>query len=216
MNKVDKAKEVKSTSIMLIIFGGVGILLLVLNWFDIIKFGLNGYTEIMFTILMGAMFTMFFVLGLKSLMGHKKLLDEGNKEELLESEILKWCFEEMDASKIDEKIEMEKDVLIDEEIQQDNSEILEISPEIDVIDSEISCEVEEVNNNMESKESYEDTCEEDDFFANNNLVSNEELFFKRTEEIRRIIEERYLNVEDNLLDSIIEKCYDRLFEQQDN
>lgn len=216
MNKVEKAKEVKSTSIMLIIFGGVGILLLVLNWFDIIKFGLNGYTEIMFTILMGAMFTMFFVLGLKSLMGHKKLLDEGNKEELLESEILKWCFEEMDASKIDEKIEMEKDVLIDEEIQQDNSEILEISPEIDVIDSEISCEVEEVNNNMESKESYEDTCEEDDFFANNNLVSNEELFFKRTEEIRRIIEERYLNVEDNLLDSIIEKCYDRLFEQQDN
>ena len=176
MNKIEKASEVKSTSIMLIIFGAIGILFLILYWLGVIDLNLSVSTKIMITIVLGIMFMTFFVLGIKSLSSHKKLLNEGVGEEKLKEEITAWIIKDINQEKIDNKIV--SNFIKDEDI---------------IIEDNDDKNVEEtVANDI-------------------NELTMEELYLERCKIIKAFIESRFMNLDDNLLDSIIENCYEIIF-----
>lgn len=97
--KEDKANDFKSSAYILTLVGALGIIFLVLMKLNIIN--INLMDSIFVDIVMGALFLIFFVLGILSFISAKKYAKEAVEEENLTKKINQWCDDNITAEKID-------------------------------------------------------------------------------------------------------------------
>ncbi|MCR5441483.1 MAG: hypothetical protein K6E66_05160 [Lachnospiraceae bacterium] len=97
----DKATDYRSTGYLLTVFGGAGILFVILTLFDVIpKFFGNPYMS--YGILF-ATFVLFLVMGLSSIRGANIFEKKAKSDHTLEDRIVKYVSEELTATDVDEK-----------------------------------------------------------------------------------------------------------------
>lgn len=108
-NKEATGKEMRSSAILLIIVGFVGALVLLLDYLEVISIIPEALTSLMFYIVMGALFIIFFVTGIMSIFTSKRMIATGQNEANITEEILNWFYKEYDSEKIDESIDFSEE-----------------------------------------------------------------------------------------------------------
>ena len=101
-NSAQKAEENRSSGYLLTTIGGLGLIAIVLVFFDVIRLPAAMANKFMVCIVMGALFALFFVMGILSIKSSKTLTKKAEEENSLTNEIKKWCGENMNARKVDE------------------------------------------------------------------------------------------------------------------
>ncbi len=101
-NSAQKAEENRSSGYLLTSVGGLGLVATALVFFDVVSLPAAMANKFMVCAVMGALFALFFVMGILSIKSYKELSQKAEEENSLFSEIKKWCVENMDAEKIDE------------------------------------------------------------------------------------------------------------------
>lgn len=101
INNEEKAEENKSSAYTLLVIGGLGIVAVVLFFFDIIHFNINKFGRYTITGVMGALFILFFVMGIVSLKNFRAFKKKAVKENNLTIEIKKWCLDNFFKDEID-------------------------------------------------------------------------------------------------------------------
>ena len=84
--------------------GGLGLIALILIWFDVIPLYSGLTSKIITSVVMGSLFVVFLVMGVLSLKNAKKLDIEAAKEGDLSKEILNYFCQNLSAELVDEKI----------------------------------------------------------------------------------------------------------------
>ena len=113
----DKYEDVKSSAYTLILVGGVGLFVMILQWINVIKFPISSQTKWLFNSVLGGMFIIFLAAGIVSFMhATKEIIDKEvpqddhveilffNRAEVIKN-ILMHEFEDADEALIDELIE---------------------------------------------------------------------------------------------------------------
>ena len=102
------AAENKSSAYILMPVGILGIIAIILIWFDVIPLYTGITSKIITSSVMGSLFIVFIVMGILSLKNAKKLDKEADKEGDLSKEILEYFSNNLTADAIDEKIADDK------------------------------------------------------------------------------------------------------------
>ena len=92
----------RSSGYLLTTIGGLGLIAIVLVFFDVIRLPAAMANKFMVCIVMGALFALFFVMGILAIKSSKTLTKKAEEENSLTNEIKKWCGENMNARKVDE------------------------------------------------------------------------------------------------------------------
>lgn len=100
-NRADKAEEFKSSGIVLLVVGILGIICMVLIDLGILPLKLNNL--VMMNIMMNVLFLIFIIFGIYSLRGAKKYAGEAVEEKNLTKEIKTWANENLKAEEVDIK-----------------------------------------------------------------------------------------------------------------
>lgn len=103
-NSKELAGENKSSAYILLPVGGLGLIALILIWFDVIPLYSGLTSKIITSVVMGSLFVVFLVMGVISLKNAKKLDIEAAKEGDLSKEILNYFCQNLSAELVDEKI----------------------------------------------------------------------------------------------------------------
>lgn len=98
-NRADKAEEFKSSGIVLLVVGILGIICMVLIDLGILPLKLNNL--VMMNIMMNVLFLIFIIFGIYSLRGAKKYAGEAVEEKNLTKEIKTWANENLKAGEVD-------------------------------------------------------------------------------------------------------------------
>ena len=85
VSKETKKEDMRSTAYAFLSVGILGLLLLVLLWAGILTVQLADYMKVMLTVVMGAMFLVFLVVGIQSLRQYQSLKTQSEKEQDLEN-----------------------------------------------------------------------------------------------------------------------------------
>lgn len=101
-NSAEKAEENRSSGYLLTVIGGLGLIAIVLIFFDVVSLPAAMANKFMVCGVMGALFALFFVMGILSIKSYKTLSQKAEEENDLAKEIRKWCEENMSAKKVDE------------------------------------------------------------------------------------------------------------------
>ena len=108
-----RAEEYKSGAYTLLLVGIIGIILLVLLYFNILPIILPQFTKILITSVMGIMFVLFVALGISSLNTCKKLKMNAEDENQQQDDIKNWFLSNISKEMID------KHNYIDEETEEE-------------------------------------------------------------------------------------------------
>jgi len=106
-DKADKANEEKSSAFALFIVGGVGIVLLILLYLDVLPFKLSSGNRLMITIVLGVMFLIFIIMGFMSLKNSKTYGAAAKSEGSLKDEMKNWLKENVDPKTMDERLDIQ-------------------------------------------------------------------------------------------------------------
>lgn len=101
-NSAQKAEENRSSGYLLTVIGGLGLVAIVLVLFDVVTLPAAMANKFMVCTVMGALFALFFVMGILSIKSYKTLSQKAEEENTLADEIKKWCRENMIAEKVDD------------------------------------------------------------------------------------------------------------------
>ena len=152
-----KAADNRSSAYTLLAVGGIGFVVVVLIFLNVIPLYQNaGITKYLVCGVMGAMFILFIVFGFVSMRDSKLLLVKAKSENSLFSEITRWCEENLDGAAIDEAI-------------------------------------------LDAEETMED-------------MTDEEKYFRRTERMRVMIEDKFMNLDEAFVDDFVDGYYQGLYE----
>lgn len=99
--KSKKLEDAKSSAGLFIVFGVVGILLILAVWAGILPLNLALYMKILYTVVLGTLFVVFLVMGLHYRSKVKGLAFETTQEEARTEEILNWVANEYPLDKLD-------------------------------------------------------------------------------------------------------------------
>lgn len=156
-SSASKAEDNRSSAYTLLAVGGIGFIVVVLIFCNVIPLYPNaGISKYLVCGVMGAMFVLFIVFGFVSMRDSKLLLVKAKSENSLRSEITRWCQENLDSAALDTLIATEKDPA--EELTQ------------------------------------------------------EEMYYRRTEKIRAAIEDKFMNLDEAFLDDFVDGYYQELYE----
>ena len=114
VNNEEKAEDNKSSALVLLTLGAIGIVGVILFFTGIIPNNLTTFSKYIICGVMGAMFVLFFVMGVVSMRNFKSFSEKAHKENNLSSEIRKWCSENMSRESIDASYPSEE---LDEELK---------------------------------------------------------------------------------------------------
>lgn len=106
MDKSDKANEEKSSAFALFFVGGIGIVLLVLLYLDILPINLSSGNRLMMTIVLGVMFVIFIIMGFMALKNSKNYGAAAKTEGSLKDDMMKWLKENVDPKVMDQRLEI--------------------------------------------------------------------------------------------------------------
>lgn len=101
VDSAKQAEENRSSGYMLIVVGGIGLAAIALILADIIRLPANMMNKYMVCSVTGALFLLFFVMGILSIRSSQSLKAKAESENSLASEIKKWCSDHMTAESID-------------------------------------------------------------------------------------------------------------------
>ncbi|WP_044912721.1 hypothetical protein [Butyrivibrio sp. WCE2006] len=154
-SSAQKAEDNQSSGIMLVTVGAIGligdIIFLIKNPLDMPMF--NKYLSCG---VMGALFVLFFVMGILAVRSYKIFKDKATEEGTVIDKIAKWSEQELTYENIEEHM-------------YDDDEVYE------------------------------------------NLTDKEDLYFKRSEYIKKRIMRQYVNVSEELIDAFVDDYYEKIF-----
>ncbi len=104
VSKKSKTEDMKSTAYTFTIVGIAGLILLVLFAAGVLPIYTADYMKVMICIVMGALFFVFFVIGIRSFAQIKSYSDAADSEEQLLSDVLTWFRDTYDAAAIDDEV----------------------------------------------------------------------------------------------------------------
>jgi hypothetical protein len=114
----ERAEEHRSSAYTLLIVGGLGILAVVLFFFELLPVKMVGFNKYMVSGVMGSLFVLFIAMGVFSMKNSRILAIKAGKEENLAKEISAWCFENLKAEAVDKEVFVEGEVeIINEEVK---------------------------------------------------------------------------------------------------
>lgn len=90
ISKRTKGEDLKSTAYTFTFVGGLGILLLILFATGVLPLQIAQYTKVMICVVMGVMFAVFFLVGIRSFAELKNVLTAADAEDALFEEIVSW------------------------------------------------------------------------------------------------------------------------------
>lgn len=99
-----KLEDVRSTAYTFTLVGGIGLIAIVLFALGVFPFELESYSRYLITIVMGILFFIFLVVGIRSFSEMKALQLASSKEEEQTKQLTDLFFEKADAEKIDASI----------------------------------------------------------------------------------------------------------------
>lgn len=105
VSKKSKTEDMKSTAYTFTVVGIAGLILLALFAMGVLPIYTAGYMKWMICIVMGAMFIIFLVIGIRSFAQIKSYSDAADNEEQLLSEILAWFGDSYDQAAIDADVD---------------------------------------------------------------------------------------------------------------
>ena len=108
----DKYEDVKSSAYTLILVGGVGLFVMILQWINVIKFPISSQTKWLFNSVLGGMFIIFLAAGIVSFMHAKKVKIEADIEDELINRINKFAKENITKEIIDREVPQDDSVEI--------------------------------------------------------------------------------------------------------
>ncbi|MCM1038517.1 MAG: hypothetical protein NC434_04275 [Ruminococcus sp.] len=110
-NSAQKAAENRSSAYMLLLIGVIGFILSLLVLLDVIPLYRNAITTKYFICgVMGALFLLFIIFGIVSMKNFKILSVKAESEDLILTQITKWCDENLSAAYIDEGLFGEEEI----------------------------------------------------------------------------------------------------------
>lgn len=118
-SSASKAEDNRSSAYTLLAVGGIGFIVVVLIFCNVIPIYQNaGISKYLVCGVMGAMFVLFIVFGVVSMRDSKLLQVKAKSETSLRSEITKWCQENLDRAAIDALVQPEEaeEALTEEEM----------------------------------------------------------------------------------------------------
>ena len=209
----ERAADNQSSGAMLIIVGIIGIIgdiaVFTFNPFNVPEFNRFLTCGVML-----ALFILFLVMGVLSLKTYKILTVKAQEESSLLEELQKWCDENLTTEKIDVEIyELENaDDTEETETDEDNTE----AEEIMVSEQMAQALVKESENLVEISSELEDA--EDVSVSEGDEAESridEALFFARTEAMKKLISDNFINLDEDLLDSFVDDYYIKLYDNQE-
>ena len=202
-SNAELAKDNHSSGAMLIIVGIVGIVI------DLIVFSTNPFNVPEFNRFLScgvmlALFILFIVMGILSLRTYKILVVKAAEEDNLKKELTKWCDDNLTKEKIAVEIyelEHSEDEEAAESVVSENMAetiVKEADEEVEIIADD---EAEPEDDNLQ-----EEAIDRID----------EALFFARTEAMKKIISQNFINLDSDLLDSFVDEYYVKVYDDQES
>lgn len=106
VNNEEKAEDNKTSAYTLLTIGSVGLLAIILIFFEVIPIYMSVMNKYIVTGVMGVLFLLFIVMGVVSLRNSRILFKKASKENNLTTEIKKWCVNNLLMQEIDQKLEL--------------------------------------------------------------------------------------------------------------
>lgn len=184
----DKYSDMKSSALCLFIIAAIGLIITVLDCFDMLPVKLNANNSWIFYFAMFALYIIFFVTGIYTLHSAKKVKSTISDEESQTDTIIAWALDNLTAEYIDNKCAKKRAELMEKEeyiLAQKAAE----DPEYN----------EEMTSHFERTESFESLPEELKCFDREEILASE-------------IKEKYSLDDDAYIASIIEEIYPEIFE----
>ncbi|MBQ9304048.1 hypothetical protein [Butyrivibrio sp.] len=202
-SNAELAKDNHSSGAMLIIVGIIGIVI------DLIVFSTNPFNVPEFNRFLScgvmlALFILFIVMGILSLRTYKILVVKAAEEDNLKKELTKWCDDNLTKEKIAVEIyelEHSEDEEAAESVVSENMAetiVKEADEEVEIIADD---EAEPEDDNLQ-----EEAIDRID----------EALFFARTEAMKKIISQNFINLDSDLLDSFVDEYYVKVYDDQES
>lgn len=101
----DKYSDMKSSAACLILVGLVGASVILLDYFDVLPFRLNAGKSFIFYFVMSALFIIFILSGIYTMIAAKKVKDSISDEESLTDTIVAWVMDNVTAEQIDNEFD---------------------------------------------------------------------------------------------------------------
>lgn len=108
VSKKVKKEDVKSTAHTFTIVSVIGFILLILFWAGVIPLNTAPYMKVMLSVVMSAMFVIFFIVGIRSFQELKTLEQEADSEEDSFAEITEWFRHTYSSDDIDAELDTEE------------------------------------------------------------------------------------------------------------
>ncbi|MBQ7431433.1 MAG: hypothetical protein IJV29_17565 [Butyrivibrio sp.] len=202
-SNAELAKDNHSSGAMLIIVGIIGIVI------DLIVFSTNPFNVPEFNRFLScgvmlALFILFIVMGILSLRTYKILVVKAAEEDNLKKELTKWCDDNLTKEKIAVEI-YELEHSEDEEAAE--SAVSENMAETIVKEADEEVEI-----------IADDEAEPEDDNLQEEAIDriDEALFFARTEAMKKIISQNFINLDSDLLDSFVDEYYVKVYDDQES
>lgn len=183
-NSAAKAEDNKASAYMLLIFGVLGMVVVVLGIAGVLPIYLSGAGKYMAYGIMSALFLLFIVMGLVSMKSYRVFAKKAESENTLRSTIEKWCKENLTAENIDEALFAE---------EQDADGIKSDGEDTEPVEGE---------------DADQETDDTEDVSAD---ISEEEKYFKRTLYMKEKITEKFLNLDEAFLDNFVDEMYTGIY-----
>lgn len=103
-NSAAKAEDNKSSAYLLLLFGVVGMIVMILGIVGVLPIQLNGTSKYMTYGIMSALFLLFIVMGMVSMKSYRIFAKKAESEHSLRSTMEKWCLGQFEAEKLDEEL----------------------------------------------------------------------------------------------------------------
>ncbi|MDY2591178.1 MAG: hypothetical protein SOW32_13515 [Agathobacter sp.] len=98
INEKERYNDVKSTGYSFTIISVIGFILLILMWTNTLPINIDITNKIMTSVVMGILFTIFLIIGIKSFLSLKKIQESADNQEKINSNIITWFFDNIDAA----------------------------------------------------------------------------------------------------------------------
>ena len=98
INEQERYNDVKSTGYSFTIISVIGFILLILMWTNTLPINIDITNKIMTSVVMGILFTIFLIIGIKSFLSLKKIQESADNQEKTNSNIITWFFDNIDAA----------------------------------------------------------------------------------------------------------------------
>lgn len=108
VSTAEKAQENRTSAYTLLLVGGVGLIVILLFFFDLLPIHRLVMNKYMISGVLGTMFVLFIIMGYISLRNARILTERAGREDNLTAEIQKWCKASVFPEYIDEELDFQE------------------------------------------------------------------------------------------------------------